>query len=159
MIGLNKVMLIGRLGKDPEIRSTNSGARIASFSIATSETWRDKQSGERKEKVSWHNVVIFNENLAKVVEQYTRKGSQIYVEGSLQTRKYDDNQGITRYVTEVVLQNFNGTITLLDSKRDGDGGGGGGDYGAQSGASYGGRNHPSGPRESFAADLDGDIPF
>lgn len=118
MSGLNKVMLIGRLGKDPEVRALQSGAKVASFSLATSENWTDKQSGEKREKTDWHQVVVFNEHLVKVVEGYARKGSQVYVEGKLQTRKWQDQSGTDRYVTEVVLQSFGGAITLLGDPRD-----------------------------------------
>jgi single-strand DNA-binding protein len=118
---VNKVILIGNLGKDPEVRRLNSGDQVVNFTLATSESWRDKNSGERKEKTEWHNVVIFNENLGKVVEQYCKKGSKVYVEGQLQTRKWQDKDGADRYTTEVVLQRFRGELTLLDSR------GGGGD--------------------------------
>ena len=115
---LNKVMLIGRLGKDPEGRDTGDGTRVVKFSLATSETWRDKQSGERKEKTFWHNVVIFNEALGKVAESYCHKGSRVYLEGQLQTRKWTDQSGQERYTTEVVLQRFRGELTLLDGPKD-----------------------------------------
>src|SRR6516165_11287844 len=116
---VNKVILIGNLGKDPDVRRLNSGDQVVSFTLATSETWRDKNSGERKEKTEWHNVVIFNENLGKVVEQYCKKGSKVYVEGQLQTRKWQDKDGNDRYTTEVVLQRFRGELTLLDSRGGG----------------------------------------
>lgn len=115
---VNKVILIGNLGADPEIRRTQDGRAIANIRIATSETWRDK-NGERKEKTEWHSVVIFNENLAKIAEQYLRKGSKVYVEGQLQTRKWQDLSGDDRYSTEVVLANFNGSMTILDAKEEG----------------------------------------
>jgi single-strand DNA-binding protein len=118
---VNKVILVGNLGRDPEVRRMNSGDSVVSFSVATTETWRDKASGERKDRTEWHNVVIFNENLGKVVEQYCKKGSKVYVEGQLQTRKWQDKDGNDRYTTEVVLQRFRGELTLLDSR------GGGGD--------------------------------
>jgi single-strand DNA-binding protein len=118
---VNKVILIGNLGRDPEIRSTQDGTRIANFSLATSETWRDKASGERKERTEWHNVVIFNENLGKVVEQYCKKGTKVYLEGQLQTRKWTDQSGAEKYTTEVVLQRFRGELQLLDA-RSGEGG-------------------------------------
>ncbi len=118
---LNKAMLIGNLGADPEIRSLQSGGKVASFRIATSESWRDKSTNERREKTEWHNVVIWNENLVRVVEQYVRKGSKLYIEGQLQTRKYQDKSGADRYTTEVVLQGFHGTLTLLDSRCGADG--------------------------------------
>src|ERR1700754_5348414 len=130
---VNKVILVGNLGKDPEIRTLNNGERVANLSLATSEQWRDKASGERKEKTEWHRVVIFNDNIAKVAEQYLKKGSKVYVEGSLQTRKWTDNAGVEKYSTEVVIQKFKGELTLLDGRGDG-GGGGERDYGD----SYGG---------------------
>ena len=114
---VNKVILVGNLGKDPDVRRLNSGDQVVSFSVATSETWRDKASGERKERTEWHNVVIFNENLGKVVEQYCKKGSKVYVEGQLQTRKWQDKDGNDRYTTEIVLQRFRGELTMLDSAR------------------------------------------
>src|ERR1700687_2912358 len=113
---VNKVILIGNLGKDPEIRRMQDGRPIANFSVATSETWRDKATGERKEKTEWHRVVIFNEGLAKIAEQYLKKGSKVYLEGSLQTRKWQDQSGQDRYYTEVVLQGFNSQLTMLDSR-------------------------------------------
>jgi single-strand DNA-binding protein len=116
---VNKVILIGNLGKDPEVRRLNSGDQVVNFTLATSENWRDKNSGERKEKTEWHNVVIFNENLGKVVEQYCKKGSKVYVEGQLQTRKWQDKDGNDRYTTEIVLQRFRGELTLLDSRGGG----------------------------------------
>ena len=130
---VNKVILVGNLGKDPEIRRTNDGRPIANLSVATSESWRDKTTGERKEKTEWHRVVIFSEGLCKIAEQYLKKGSKVYLEGQLQTRKYTDKDGVEKYSTEVVLQNFNSTLTMLDTR----GGGGGGaessdDFGAQS---------------------------
>lgn len=117
-MSLNKVMLIGRLGRDPEMRQTKAGKPIANLNLATTEAWKDKHSGERKEKTEWHSVVVFNEGLCRVVEAYLRKGSQVYVEGQLQTRKWLDNAGNQRYTTEVVLQNFNSTLVMLDSKQD-----------------------------------------
>jgi single-strand DNA-binding protein len=116
---VNKVILVGNLGKDPEVRRLNSGDQVVSFSVATSETWRDKNSGERKERTEWHNVVIFNENLGKVAEQYCKKGTKVYVEGQLQTRKWQDQSGNDRYTTEVVLQRFRGELQLLDSRGGG----------------------------------------
>jgi single-strand DNA-binding protein len=113
---VNKVILIGNVGKDPEIRRTQDGKPIANLSIATSETWRDKNTGERKEKTEWHRIVVFNEGLCKVVEQYVKKGSKLYVEGALQTRKWTDQSGVEKYSTEVVLQGFGGALTMLDSK-------------------------------------------
>jgi len=116
---VNKVILIGNLGKDPEVRRLNSGDPVVSFSLATSETWRDKTTGERKDRTEWHNIVIFNENLGKVAEQYCKKGSKVYVEGQLQTRKWQDQSGQDRYTTEVVLTRFRGELTLLDSRGGG----------------------------------------
>ncbi|WP_312126222.1 single-stranded DNA-binding protein [Brevundimonas sp.] len=161
---VNKVILVGNLGRDPEIRTLNSGDRVANLRIATSETWRDKATGERKEKTEWHSVVIFNENIVKVAEQYLKKGSTVYIEGALQTRKYTDAQGIEKYSTEIVLQRFNGTLTMLGRSDGGQGGGYGGGQGGgrndddySSGFSTGGANRPSGPKESY--DLNDDIPF
>ncbi len=116
---LNKVLLIGRLGNDPEIRTTQDGRSVVSFSLATSDTWRDKNTNERKERTEWHRVVIFNEGLSKVVEQYVKKGSRVYLEGQLQTRKWQDQSGQERYTTEIVLQNYSGNLTILDSSGDG----------------------------------------
>jgi single-strand DNA-binding protein len=147
---VNKVILVGNLGRDPEVRRLTSGDPVVNLSVATSETWRDKASGERKERTEWHRVVIFNENLAKVAEQYLHKGSKVYIEGALQTRKYTDKDGAEKYTTEVVLQKFRGELTMLDGR------GGDGDRSerapAMAGASENGR--------SFArADLDDEIPF
>ena len=122
---VNKVILVGNLGKDPEIRRTQDGRPIANLSIATSETWRDKATGERKEKTEWHRVVIFNEGLCKIAEQYLKKGAKVYIEGQLQTRKWTDQDGVEKYSTEVVLQGFNSNLTMLDGR----GGGGGGSFG------------------------------
>ena len=162
---VNKVILIGNLGRDPEIRTLNSGDRVANLRIATSEQWRDKATGERKEKTEWHQVVIFNENIVKVAENYLKKGSTVYVEGSLQTRKWTDQQGVEKYSTEIVIQRFNGQLTMLGGRGDSQGGGGDrGGYGGggrdddySSGFSTGGANKPSGPKESY--DLNDDIPF
>jgi single-strand DNA-binding protein len=158
---VNKVILIGNLGADPEIRRTQDGRPIANLRLATSETWRDKASGERREKTEWHRVVIFNENLCRVAEQYLKKGSKVYLEGQLQTRKWTDQQGVERYTTEVVLQNFRGELALLD--RAGGGGAaegsdqGGDEFGA-AGPTAGRDRQPamSGPRRN---ELDDDIPF
>src|SRR6202142_1052527 len=128
---VNKVILVGNLGRDPEIRSTNDGTRIANLALATSETWRDRNSGERKERTEWHRVVIFNERLVEVVEKYVRKGSKLYIEGALQTRKWTDNAGVEKYSTEIVLQRFRGELTMLAGARDRPGGGameGGAEY-------------------------------
>jgi len=118
---VNKVILVGRLGSDPEVRRMNSGDQVATLSIATSESWRDKNTGERKDRTEWHKVVIFNENLVKVAEQYLKKGAKVYIEGQLQTRKWQDQNGIDRYTTEVVLQKYRGELQMLDSRPD-DGG-------------------------------------
>ena len=164
---VNKVILVGNLGKDPEIRRTQDGRPIANLSIATSETWRDKNSGERKEKNEWHRVVIFNEGLCKVAEQYLKKGAKVYIEGALQTRKWTDQAGVEKYSTEVVLQGFNSTLTMLDGRS----GGGGGSFGSDdSGGDFGsGGPVSSAPRRAVAAgaggggrsnsDMDDDIPF
>ena len=159
---VNKVILVGNLGKDPEVRRMTSGDPVVNLSIATSETWRDKASGERKEKTEWHRVVIFNDNLVKVAENYLRKGSKVYIEGALQTRKWTDQSGQEKFSTEVVLQKFRGELTMLDGKGEGGSGGGGGDdYGGGYSGGGGGapRAKPSGPREDFSADLDDEIPF
>ena len=124
---VNKVILVGNLGRDPEVRSTQNGDKIVNFSIATSERWKDKSTGEQREKTEWHRIVIFNENLARIAEQYLRKGSSVYVEGQLQTRKWQDQSGAEKYTTEVVLQRYRGELTLLGG-RDSGGGGGGSDY-------------------------------
>jgi len=153
---VNKVILVGNLGRDPEIRTLNSGDRVANLSLATSETWRDRNAGERRERTEWHRVVIFNDNLVKVAENYLRKGSKIYVEGALQTRKFQDQSGQEKYSTEVVLQKFRGELTMLDGRGGESGGREEGDFG---GYSSGGRAPATGPRETFTADLDDEIPF
>ena len=160
---INKVILVGNLGKDPEIRRTQDGRAIANLSVATSEQWRDKATGERKEKTEWHRVVIFNEGLAKVAEQYLKKGAKVYIEGALQTRKWTDQSGVEKYSTEVVLQGFNSTLTMLDGRG---GGGGGGSFGSDDGGDFGsGGPSSSAPRRAVAAgggrnnDMDDDIPF
>jgi single-strand DNA-binding protein len=160
MAGVNKVILVGNLGKDPVVRATNDGSKIVSFSLATSETWRDKASGERKEKTEWHNIVIFNENIGKVAEQYLRKGSKVFVEGQMQTRKWTDKDNQEKYTTEVVIGRFKGELTLLDSRGEGGGGGGsgGGDYGNSSGGG-GGRSSNNSAPASRDTDFDDDIPF
>lgn len=150
---VNKVILVGRLGADPEIRSMNSGDRIANLRVATSETWRDKSSGERKEKTEWHRISVFNDHLVKVVEQYLKKGSHVYLEGSLQTRKWTDQAGVEKFSTEIVLQKFRGELTMLDGPSGGERDTGSSDR--SSGTGGGG----SGPREDFTADLDSEIPF
>ena len=116
---VNKVILIGNLGKDPKVANLNSGDRVVSFTLATSESWKDKNTGERKERTEWHNVVIFNENIGKIAEQYCKKGSKVYVEGQIQSRKYTDQSGVEKYITEIVLTRFRGELTLLDSRNAG----------------------------------------
>ena len=166
---VNKVILVGNLGKDPETRRLNSGDPVVNLRIATSESWKDKATGERKEKTEWHNVVIFNENLARVAEQYLRKGSKVYVEGQLQTRKWTDQSGQEKYTTEVVLQRFRGELTILDGR------GGGGEVGDDTGGASRGEFGRTSPMEKrpvmagagggssggsrFSNDLDDDIPF
>src|ERR1700736_1137856 len=160
---VNKVILVGNLGKDPEIRRTQDGRPIANLSVATSESWRDKATGERKEKTEWHRVVIFNEGLCKVAEQYLKKGAKVYIEGQLQTRKWTDQSGAEKYSTEVVLQGFNSNLTMLDGRAGGSGGGGsfggedqgGGDFGSSSPSRAPGRRVAAGSRNSDMAD---DIP-
>jgi single-strand DNA-binding protein len=168
---VNKVILVGNLGKDPEVRTTQDGTKIVNFTLATSETWNDRASGERKERTEWHRVVIFNDNAATVAEKYLRKGRKVYVEGALQTRKWTDQSGQEKYTTEVVIGRFNGTLTLLDSRADGEGGGtpDGGGYQprerapARSGAPAGGSGPRGGGTPSWDApkggDLDDEIPF
>ena len=148
---LNKVMLIGNLGRDPEIRTFQNGGRVCNFSIATSETWRDRNTGERQEKTQWHNIAVFNDGLIKVIEQYVKKGSKVFVEGQLETRKWQDQNGQDRYTTEVVLRNYGGTLTMLDG-RNGAGGGAQGGYDAP--APAGGDYAAPAP-----SDLDDEIPF
>jgi single-strand DNA-binding protein len=161
---VNKVILIGNLGADPEIRSLGSGDRVANLRIATSETWRDRNSGERKEKTEWHRVVVFNENIVKVCENYLKKGAKVYVEGAIQTRKWTDQSGQEKYSTEIVLQKFRGELTMLDGRGEGaeqgEGGGYGGGY-SNNGFSSGPRQSggASRPSEDFSANLDDEIPF
>jgi single-strand DNA-binding protein len=164
---VNKVILVGNLGKDPESRSFANGGKVVSFSVATSENWKDRSSGERKEKTEWHNVSIFSEGLAGVAERYLKKGSKVYLEGQLETRKWQDQSGNDRYSTDVVLRQFNSAMVLLDSR--GEGGGGG--YGGGGGSSYGGGGDDFGgggggsrPQQrpqpaAFDTDLDDDVPF
>jgi single-strand DNA-binding protein len=178
---VNKVILVGNVGADPEIRRTQDGRPIANLRIATSESWRDRNSGERREKTEWHNVVVFNEGLCKVVEQYVKKGAKLYIEGALQTRKWQDQNGNDRYTTEIVLQGFNSTLTMLDGRGGGEGqsggnvGYGGGRSGGNAGGDFGGGydDYDRAPASSgrggsqsagsgsggFARDLDDDIPF
>ncbi|RIA56667.1 single-stranded DNA-binding protein [Dichotomicrobium thermohalophilum] len=161
---VNKVILVGNLGADPEIRHTQDGRPVANLRVATSESWRDRNTGERREKTEWHNVVIFSEGLCKIAEQYLRKGSKIYLEGQLQTRKWQDREGNDRYTTEVVLQGFNATLTMLDGRNGGMGAGQG--MGMNEGGQSGYDRGPSGgsrgggqPAENFDQDLDDEIPF
>ena len=173
---VNKVILVGNLGRDPESRSFQNGGKVVNLRIATSESWKDRNSGERKEKTEWHSVAIFNEGLANTAEKYLRKGSKVYIEGQLQTRKWQDQSGNERYSTEVVLQGFNGNLTMLDGPGGAQGGGGGGrdpgddDYGGGSsfggGGGGGGGQRPGGggnqqqrPSSAFDSDLDDDVPF
>ncbi|MDQ0393867.1 single-stranded DNA-binding protein [Labrys monachus] len=161
---VNKVILIGNLGRDPEVRRLNSGEPVVNLRVATTESWRDKATGERKEKTEWHSVVIFNEGLARIAEQYLRKGSKVYIEGQLQTRKYNDQQGVEKYSTEIVLQRYRGEMTLLDSR-------GGGAPAAEGGRDYAGadfgaaspmerRPAPAAAGSKFSSsDMDDDIPF
>ena len=159
---VNKVILVGNLGRDPEIRRTQDGRPIANLSVATSENWRDKATGERREKTEWHRVVIFSEGLCKIAEQYLKKGAKVYLEGQLQTRKYTDKDGVEKYSTEVVLQGFNSVLTMLD--RAG-GGGGGEDFGSEGGSDFGSSSPAPRARQPATAgaggkrDLDDDIPF
>jgi single-strand DNA-binding protein len=156
---VNKVILVGNLGADPEVRRMQDGRPIVNLRVATSENWRDKATGERREKTEWHRVVIFNENLAKIAEQYLKKGSKVYLEGSLQTRKWTDQQNVERYSTEVVLQGFNATLTMLDRA-----GGGGGDFASDS-SEFGSSGPAPRARQPATAgaggkrDLDDEIPF
>ena len=151
---VNKVILVGNLGRDPEVRQTQDGRSIVNFTLATNESWKDRQTGERRERVEWHRVVIFSEGLADVAQRYLRKGSKVYVEGQLQTRKWTDQSGQEKYTTEVVLSGFRGTLTMLDSR--GDGGGGARDYGSGEPAGAPPAARDSGPSST---DLDDDIPF
>ena len=172
---INKVILIGNVGNDPEVRSFNNGGKVCNLSIATSDTWKDKQTSERREKTEWHRVAIFNEGLVGIVERYVKKGTKLYIEGKLQTRKWQDRDGNDKYTTEVVLQGYDGNLTLLDSRNSGGQGGGGygggnmdqsrGDYGGGN-VGYGGGNQGGGSRSASAQegpkqdfDLDDDIPF
>lgn len=168
---VNKVILVGNLGQDPEMRRTQDGKAIGTFSVATSESWRDRNTGERREKTEWHRVVCFNEGLNKVIEQYVKKGSKVYLEGQLQTRKWTDNSGVEKYTTEVVLQGFNSNLTMLDSRNSGGGGdyGGGGQFGGGSGGGqiggdgggYGGGQGggQSSNQGGGGSDIDDEIPF
>ena len=164
---VNKVILVGNVGNDPEIRTFGNGGKVANLSIATSESWRDKSSGEKREKTEWHRVAIFNDGLVGIVERYVKKGTKLYIEGKLQTRKWQDRDGNDKYTTEVVLQGFGGTLTLLDSRNSGGGGGGynqdSGGYGGQNQGNHQGGGSRSasaqeGPAQDFSMD-DDEIPF
>ena len=162
---VNKVIIVGNLGRDPEVRSFPNGGKVVNLRIATSETWRDKQSGERKERTEWHSVAIFNENLGKIAEQYLKKGSTVYIEGQLETRKWQDQSGNDRYTTEIVLRQFRGELTLLGGREGGSGGGGGGGgyedrggYDEAPRASSGGAGR-SGGGGGGRPDMDDEIPF
>ena len=168
---VNKVILVGNLGRDPEIRHSQDGAKIVNFSMATSENWRDRQTGERREKTEWHRVVVFNDRIADVVERFLRKGSKVYVEGQIQTRKWTGNDGQERYTTEVVLGKFRGELTMLDSRADGGGreapagdydagpSSGGSSRGTAPGGGYGGAAPGAGSGATPGADIDDEIPF
>ncbi len=161
---VNKVILIGNLGADPEVRTFQNGGKVANLRIATSETWKDKNTGERREKTEWHTVAIFSEGLVRVAEQYLKKGSKVYIEGKLQTRKWQDQSGQDRYSTEVVLNGFDGTLTMLDGRSDSSGGGGNYGGGSGGGGSYGGGSSGGGygggaPSGGGGGDMDDEIPF
>ncbi|MCR9109295.1 single-stranded DNA-binding protein [Marivita sp. XM-24bin2] len=169
---VNKVIIVGNLGRDPEVRTFQNGGKVCNLRIATSENWKDRNTGERRERTEWHSVAIFSEPLARIAEQYLRKGSKVYIEGQLETRKWQDQSGQDRYTTEVVLRPYRGELTLLDSRDGGGGGGGygggssGGDYGGDYGGGYGGGNDyggssggGGGPARAPARDIDDEIPF
>ena len=154
---VNKVILIGNLGRDPEVRTFQNGGKVCNLRIATSENWKDRETGERRERTEWHSVAIFNEGLVRVAEQYLRKGSKVYVEGQLETRKWQDQNGQDRYSTEVVLRGFNGNLTMLDGRGEGGGGGGGrDDFGGGSG---GGGGYDRGGPSGGGGGMDDEIPF
>ena len=155
---VNKVILIGNLGADPEVRSFQNGGQVCNLSVATSENWKDRNTGERRERTEWHRVAIFNENLVRLAQQYLRKGSKVYLEGQLETRKWQDQSGQDRYTTEVVLRPYRGELTFLDSRDGGQGGGGG--YGGSGGGNQGGGGY-GGPQggPSGGSDMDDEIPF
>ncbi len=172
---VNKVILIGNLGADPEVRTFQNGGKVCNIRIATSENWKDKNTGERREKTEWHTVAIFQEGLVRIAEQYLKKGSKVYIEGKLQTRKWQDQSGQDRYSTEVVLNGYDGTLTMLDGRND-NGGGGGGNYGGGGGGGYGGGSSSGGgyggndggygggsgggaPSGGGGSDMDDEIPF
>ena len=168
---VNKVIIVGNLGRDPEVRTFQNGGKVCNLRIATSENWKDRNTGERKERTEWHSVAIFSEPLARIAEQYLKKGSKVYIEGQLETRKWQDQSGQDRYTTEVVLRPYRGELTLLDSRDGGSGGYGGGssggDYGGDYGGGYGGNDYGGssggggggGPARAPARDIDDEIPF
>ena len=161
---VNKVILVGNLGADPEVRQFQNGGQVCNLRIATSETWKDKNTGERREKTEWHTVAIFSEGLVRVAQSYLKKGSKVYIEGKLQTRKWQDQSGADRYSTEIVLQGFDANLTMLDSPGGGQGGGGGGGRssgggGYGGGQSSGGARKLDGPPQDFGQDFDDEIPF
>ena len=168
---VNKVILIGNLGRDPEVRTFGNGGKVCNLRIATSENWKDKNTGERREKTEWHSVAIFNDGLVRIAEQYLKKGSKVYIEGALQTRKYQAQDGTDRYSTEVVLQGFGGTLTMLDGRGEGGGQGGGGGYGnddqgggysgggGNQGGGHGGGNAGGSGAGGGRSDMDDEIPF
>lgn len=163
---VNKVILVGNVGQDPEVRQFQNGGQVCSFSLATSENWKDKNTGEKREKTEWHRISIFNEGLVRVVQSYVKKGSKLYIEGQLETRKWQDQNGVDKYTTEVVLRGYGGNLTMLDGRSEGGGArqGGGGysqdsvAYGNQGGGG-GGARQMDGPAQSFSQDLDDEIPF
>ncbi|QYJ00030.1 single-stranded DNA-binding protein [Henriciella algicola] len=158
---VNKVILIGNLGADPEVRQFQNGGQVCNLRIATSDTWKDKNTGERRERTEWHQVAIFSEGLVRIAQQYLKKGSKVYIEGKLQTRKWQDQNGQDRYSTEVVLQGYDGTLTMLDSAGGGQGGGGGGRMGGggYGGGGGGGPRQLDGPPQDFNQDFEDEIPF
>ncbi|MFT6333144.1 MAG: single-strand DNA-binding protein [Lentimonas sp.] len=160
-MSVNKVILVGNLGQDPEIKSTNDGRELATFSLATSEFWKDKNTGEKRDKTEWHRIVVFSQGLVGIIKNYVKKGSKIYIEGQLQTRKWTDNSGVEKYTTEIVLQNFNSSLQLLDSKNSNSGGGY--DSGSQnSNSNFSNNSSPqqgNNPAAAVADDMDDDIPF
>lgn len=152
---VNKVILVGNVGQDPEVRQFQNGGQVATFSLATSENWKDKNTGERREKTEWHRIAIFNEGLIRVVQSYVKKGSKLYIEGQLETRKWQDQAGVEKYTTEVVLRGYGGVLTMLDSRNEGSAGG------ARDRMEYsgGGARQMDGPSQDFSQDLDDEIPF
>ncbi|MEO0551108.1 MAG: single-stranded DNA-binding protein [Pseudomonadota bacterium] len=160
---VNKVILVGNVGQDPEVRQFQNGGQVCSFSLATSENWKDKNTGERREKTEWHRISIFNEGLVRVVQNYVKKGSKLYIEGQLETRKWQDQNGVDKYTTEVVLRGYGGNLTMLDGRNDNAGAGGGRSYG-QDAVAYGnqgggGARQMDGPAQDFSQDFDDEIPF